>query len=567
MWAVNRLSRAATMLAVVLALTVVGNPVEAESGQPTLFASGGGQLTVHGLATGQTATVATGTSRISISPDGHTIASAGESSTAPGAGIRHLRHGGAATVLVSGDSRGSWIPPSWASSSGEFAYDRGFSGGSGEAAPGLYVGDVVENRVIDVSGFDRGWRDTNTLSGFDFSPTSRQVVAATGSDDGTISLYDLEAQTRSEIVVGTDEFTALTIEALAWSPSGGSVAYWQSGLAGSSLRTINIDTGVVTVLHEVTDSHNNTSPRLAWAPDGSAIAYSFIGRGSETQWGVAVVALTGERAEIYSSTDQQAAFGPLAWVTNSELAFAVGHNVLELSRGSQPRTLFRAPEKIISLSFSPNADLAWLPLVAQPRDIDLACPASQVPSGSFTDVGPTNTHSRAINCVAWANVAAGTGDAQYSPSRGVTRAQMATFVARTITSSGGDLPNSPAPAFGDVAGGTHGQAINQLAAVGVVAGTGGGDYSPNRMVTRAQMATFLANAYEYRVGAPLPQARGDYFLDDNGNTHEDRINRVAEAGITGGTGDKQYSPGATVRRDQMASFLARLLDLLAEETD
>jgi hypothetical protein len=73
------------------------------------------------------------------------------------------------------------------------------------------------------------------------------------------------------------------------------------------------------------------------------------------------------------------------------------------------------------------------------------------------------------------------------------------------------------------------------------------------------MATFLVNAYQYRSGRTIT-ARGDYFGDDRGNTHEAAINKSAEAGFTGGRGSG-YEPAAPVLRDQMASFLARVLDL------
>src|SRR5690606_6007459 len=76
-------------------------------------------------------------------------------------------------------------------------------------------------------------------------------------------------------------------------------------------------------------------------------------------------------------------------------------------------------------------------------------------------------------------------------------------------------------------------------------------YCPRDPVSRAQMATFLTRTLE------LPPASRDYFADDAGNTHEDAINRVAEAGIAGGTGPGVYSPSGQVTRAQMATFLGR----------
>jgi hypothetical protein len=140
---------------------------------------------------------------------------------------------------------------------------------------------------------------------------------------------------------------------------------------------------------------------------------------------------------------------------------------------------------------------------------------------------------------------------------------MATFLARTITESGGSLPSSAPDAFADDLGSTHEPAINRLAAVGVVQGKSARSYDPGGRVTRAQMATFLARAYEYRAGQALPDGSG--FFSDTGGVHERNIDRVAAAGITGGASARRYEPDRSVTRAQMASFLARLLDLLVDE--
>jgi hypothetical protein len=75
------------------------------------------------------------------------------------------------------------------------------------------------------------------------------------------------------------------------------------------------------------------------------------------------------------------------------------------------------------------------------------------------------------------------------------------------------------------------------------------------------MATFLARALK------LPPATRDYFTDDNRSAHQDAINRLAEAGITRGCDESRYCPWGTVRRGAMASFLARALDLPSDGTD
>jgi hypothetical protein len=205
-------------------------------------------------------------------------------------------------------------------------------------------------------------------------------------------------------------------------------------------------------------------------------------------------------------------------------------------------------------------DLA--PLVPAARSITQACPDDRVPRGSRADIAG-NTHERAIDCVLWYEIARGFDERRYGPFVPVTREQMASFVARLVERSGGAFPSAPRDAFRDDEGSVHEAAIDKLASVGIVRGTGDGRFEPRARITRDQMATFLVKAYEHRSGRTLT-ARGDYFGDDQGNVHEAAINRSAEAGFTGGRAGG-YQPREPVNRDAMASFLARVLDLLVEQ--
>lgn len=190
-----------------------------------------------------------------------------------------------------------------------------------------------------------------------------------------------------------------------------------------------------------------------------------------------------------------------------------------------------------------------------------ACPTGQVPEDGFADVAVGTTHETAIDCVVWWQVARGRTATSYFPFEGVTRGQMATFVANLITSSGGQLPASPADRFGDDNASPHQASINRLAQVGIVGGMANGQYGADLPVKRDQMATFLVKAYEYRTSSALPTGP-DAFTDDNGTTHEVAINKAAAAGFTTGVGNGAYNPRGDVRRDQMASFVVRVLDKL-----
>jgi VCBS repeat-containing protein len=224
-----------------------------------------------------------------------------------------------------------------------------------------------------------------------------------------------------------------------------------------------------------------------------------------------------------------------------------------------------------SVSDGTSTDTATVTLVVGngpvARAIDDSCPAGQVPAVNWSDVSAGSVHHLAIDCVYWWGITLGTsssGQPSYVPGAPVTRAQMATFIARLLGEAGAYVPPNPPDRFTDDNGNVHEHDIDALAALGIVQGFSDGGYHPNAVVTRAQMATFLVRAYEYRASSPLT-AGPDAFTDDQGNVHEANINKAAAAGFTGGTGSGAYNPDGPVLRDQMASFLARVLDLMVEQ--
>ena len=170
-------------------------------------------------------------------------------------------------------------------------------------------------------------------------------------------------------------------------------------------------------------------------------------------------------------------------------------------------------------------------------------------TGTFTDDN-SNLHEVNIEVIAVPGITNGCGGAKYCPGQAVTRAEMASFLARML-----QLPATSLDFFSDDTGNLHEANINRSAAASITNGCAFGLYCPNDSVTRAQMASFLTRALK------LPAATKDYFTDDNGNFHEANINSVAAAGITLGcnASGTMYCPDAPVLRDQMASFLARSL--------
>lgn len=140
----------------------------------------------------------------------------------------------------------------------------------------------------------------------------------------------------------------------------------------------------------------------------------------------------------------------------------------------------------------------------------------------------------------------------YCPDRTLTRAEAAAFVARAL-----NLPAATTDWFSDDDGLTLEGEINRLAEAGITRGCNPPNndlYCPDRTLTRAEAAAFLARALN------LPVATQDWFADDNGLTLEGEINRLAEAGITRGCNPPdhdEYCPNDDLTRGEGAAFLNR----------
>lgn len=112
-------------------------------------------------------------------------------------------------------------------------------------------------------------------------------------------------------------------------------------------------------------------------------------------------------------------------------------------------------------------------------------------------------------------------------------------------------------AFCDILGSVHESAILSLHEREIVSGCEEDRYCPRERVRRDHMAAFTARALELK---PETDTTEPHFDDVEGNPHEEHINALADHGIVRGE-DGNFMPDQTLSRDQMAAFLARALEL------
>jgi hypothetical protein len=95
-----------------------------------------------------------------------------------------------------------------------------------------------------------------------------------------------------------------------------------------------------------------------------------------------------------------------------------------------------------------------------------------------------------INKVAQAGITTGCSAKRFCADGAVSRAQMATFLARALA-----LPISAHDYFRDDHGGSHEADINRLAQSGITSGCSAHLFCPLGHVSRGQMAAFLHRAF------------------------------------------------------------------------
>ena len=157
-----------------------------------------------------------------------------------------------------------------------------------------------------------------------------------------------------------------------------------------------------------------------------------------------------------------------------------------------------------------------------------------------------------------------TGPLRYCPEDTVTRAQMAVFLLKGRHGSSYTPPAvGTTTGFGDVPVDYWAAAfIKQLAAEGITAGCGSGNYCPEQPVTRAQMAVFLLRS-KYGASYTPPAVGSSTGFGDVPPDYWAAafIKQLVAEGITVGCGSGNYCPEAPVTRAQMAVFLVRTFSL------
>ena len=174
---------------------------------------------------------------------------------------------------------------------------------------------------------------------------------------------------------------------------------------------------------------------------------------------------------------------------------------------------------------------------------------------NFTDVAPGSFYADAVKWAVYNKITTGTSATKFSPDATCTRAQVVTFLWRSV---GSPTPKQTSCPFTDISKDDYFyHAVLWAVEQGITTGTSATKFSPNDPCTRSQVVTFLWRS----ANKPAPATQNCPFTDvPNGSFYYKATLWAVEEGITTGTGAGKFSPEARCTRSQVVTFLYRFLE-------
>lgn len=179
---------------------------------------------------------------------------------------------------------------------------------------------------------------------------------------------------------------------------------------------------------------------------------------------------------------------------------------------------------------------------------------------SFKDVKPGVHYYEPVLNLSARGVVKGYDDGTYRPNASITRGQASKILANVL---GLDTVNVKDPGFKDVskANGYYG-AIAALAQAGYIKGYDDKTFRPNDNLRRSQMAKILTLGFDLKEEALTDTRFSDIKKTD---AYAGYVQALLTNNITTGTTPTKFSPNGLVTRGQMATFVVRTEQAVAKE--
>ena len=417
-------------------------------------------------------------------------------------------------------------------------------------------------RIIDDSSTERidgATGETYTLTESEIGGSIYVIVSATDewhrgakqSDQyritkapGSIAIA-CESVTVGEKVSPTVTSTTNTGADVTYSYSGtGSTSYGPSATAPTAAGSYTVTATVAeTATHTAAESDSvaftiseaeQSAPEPPYTGKYSYEVTTSVGAGGTIS--VDRYATEGDEVTIEVSPDE-------AYLLEA-LTITSGGEDVEVTAGGDGTYTFTMPSGDVKITATFAEDPDW----TEPEE-----PATDV-SEIFLDVAPNAWYTAAVQYAYDNGLMTGISANEFAPEATTTRAMIVSMLARLE-----NVTSAESAGFADVDDEWYATAVNWAASVGVVSGTGEGNFSPNAAITREQLAAMLMNYAAYKGEDVSARADLSAYSDQPSAWAEETISwSVAEGLLTGVTAD-ELQPQGNATRAQVAAILQRYL--------
>lgn len=165
--------------------------------------------------------------------------------------------------------------------------------------------------------------------------------------------------------------------------------------------------------------------------------------------------------------------------------------------------------------------------------------------------GVPKAYEKEINYLIDKGIVEGKSNGDFDAKAVVDRAQAVVMIGRSIGLDGKQRKTK----FSDVSKSHYASGfIASADEKNITNGAGGGKFKPERSLTRAEMASFIARAFKLTDKTAV-----NYSDVSKSHPHYEDIAKITNAGISNGTG-KGFNPDKTITREEFAVMVARALE-------
>ena len=197
-------------------------------------------------------------------------------------------------------------------------------------------------------------------------------------------------------------------------------------------------------------------------------------------------------------------------------------------------------------------------LLAGAMTVNIAAVSTAAHAAAFTDVPDDAWYSQAVDYAVSHGMFSGTGAGTFSPSTPMTRGMIVVVLSNVAKA---DVSSAKDASFSDVQPSDwYADAIDWAYEQGYVSGTGANTFSPNSVVTRAQIAVILSN-YLHSINADLEEDGNSAAFNDIAAIPSwalEGVKYMQAVGLMAGDSAGNFNPNKELTRAEAATVFMRM---------